>query len=56
MWTNKGVWSTLTGHPDHRDDHFFQADAAVLEGIPVIVDIIVVVVGITEEPITFCRR
>src|SRR5690348_11621973 len=41
----------LTAHPDHRNDHFFQADAAMLKGVPVIIHVIVVIVGVTEEPI-----
>ena len=43
---------TLSGHPDHGDDHFFEADAAMLKSIPIIIHIIIVVIGIAEKAVT----
>jgi hypothetical protein len=43
-------------HLDHRYNHFFQADAAVLEGVAVIIHIMVVVVGIAEENILAAKN
>ena len=38
----------LIGHAYHRHNHFFQANASVLEGIAVIIGEMIVVVGIAE--------
>src|ERR1700733_6296333 len=49
-------WSyTLARHPDHGDDHLFQAYATVLKGIPIIVDIVIVVIRITEKSVPPCE-
>ena len=48
----RGKSGVLAGHADNRNDHFFHADAAVLKGIAVIVDIIVVIIRIAEETVT----
>ena len=48
--------AVLAGHTDHGNDHFFQADAAMLESIPVVIDIIIVVVGVAKEPVTFGKN
>ena len=40
-------------HLNDRNNHFFEADAAVLEGVAVIVDVVVIVVGVAQEAIIF---
>ena len=35
-----------------RDEHFLHRDASVLEGVAIVTDVVVVVVGIGEEGVT----
>ena len=44
-------FTLLAHHLYYGNDHFLKADPAVLEGVPVIIYIVVVVVGITEKNI-----
>jgi hypothetical protein len=41
-----------TGHPDHGNDHFFQAYSAMLKGIAIIIRVIIIIVGVAKKAIT----
>mgnify|MGYP006979103168 CR=1 FL=1 len=43
---------TLRAERDERNEHLFHRDAAVLEGVAVVLYVVVVVVGVSKEAIT----
>ncbi len=47
--------SYTRGEGDQGNQHFFEGDAAVLEGVGVILHVVVVVVGVGEEVVVACE-
>ena len=47
------LWFGL--HRDERDEHLFEGNASVLEGITIVLHVVIVIVGVGEEVITIAE-
>src|SRR5579862_877634 len=46
----------LAGHLNNRNNHFFQADSAMLKGIAVIIYIVIVIIRIAQKAVFFRKN